>query len=329
MPKINDYKYKLSIVIPMYNAEKYIANCLDSIIDSDLPKGEYEVVIVNDGSKDKGPEIAQKYSSKHNNFVYLTQKNQGQSVARNKGIEACHGEYVWCVDSDDIVCKELSYIFEFLKATKEVDIIKTKMITFSEGQDVKYCQLDGAYTHRIGRELLLEGFHPASLCSMIVRTSLIMDNDLWLIAGIVSEDVEFSHRIYAFAKHVFTFNYITYLYLYNPSSTTHSEDVGRVINMDLSNIKVSQSFMDFSHLFYENDIKLAIYFEHLSNNVLLGMIFTMIKKRKERRGTTINRTVLNEMKRQGKYPIMGKFDSFKKTIVVKLFNIEFILKRLI
>ena len=84
---------KLSIIIPMYNAEKYIVDCLDSILKSDLPKGEYEVIIVNDGSKDKGPEIAQVYVSKHENFRYLTQENQGQSVARNYGIKEARGEY--------------------------------------------------------------------------------------------------------------------------------------------------------------------------------------------------------------------------------------------
>ena len=60
---MEDYKYKLSIIIPMYNAEKYIGICLDSILNSNLSKADYEIVIVNDGSKDKSPEIAKTYAS--------------------------------------------------------------------------------------------------------------------------------------------------------------------------------------------------------------------------------------------------------------------------
>ena len=67
----------------MYNAEKYIGICLDSILDSNLLKEEYEIVIVNDGSQDKSPEIAQDYAARYSNVTYLTQENQGQSTARN------------------------------------------------------------------------------------------------------------------------------------------------------------------------------------------------------------------------------------------------------
>lgn len=66
------YKYKLSIIIPMYNAEKYIGLCLDSIFESNLKKEKYEIVIVNDGSQDKSPKIAQDYASKVSNITYLS-----------------------------------------------------------------------------------------------------------------------------------------------------------------------------------------------------------------------------------------------------------------
>ena len=77
----------------MYNCEKYIADCLDSIINSGLSESDYEVIVVNDGSKDRGPEIAQSYAARHNHIRYLTQENQGQSVARNYGLTAAQGEY--------------------------------------------------------------------------------------------------------------------------------------------------------------------------------------------------------------------------------------------
>ena len=71
----------------MYNAEKYIGICLDSILNSNLSKADYEIVIVNDGSKDKSPDIAKTYASLYSNIIYLSQENQGQSTARNNGIK--------------------------------------------------------------------------------------------------------------------------------------------------------------------------------------------------------------------------------------------------
>ena len=85
---------KLSIIIPLYNAGKYIVKCLDSIQTSDLNIHDYEVIIVNDGSTDDGPEMAQRYAKEHENFFYYTQENQGQSVARNYGIHEANGKYI-------------------------------------------------------------------------------------------------------------------------------------------------------------------------------------------------------------------------------------------
>ncbi len=320
--KMADMRYKLSFVIPMYNSEKYIADCLDSVLESDLPKGEYEVIIINDGSKDNGAEIAQEYSVKHDNFVYLTQENQGQSVARNYGIKEAQGEYVWCVDSDDRLVADLNYIFSFLKDHPDADIIKTKIVTFKEGQPVGFVQEDGTFIHNSGRGMLLSGYHPQSLCNMIFRKSIVVDNQLKLIEGIVSEDTELSHKIYAFAKSVYTFNYITYLYLYNPLSTTNFKDKRSVLREGKSNIIVSKSFNLFSKALKDSDSELSSLFYYRSNNILLGLLLSMISRRKEREGSGINQEVLNEMKRQGVYPLKGNFDSLKKALCAKVLNIE-------
>lgn len=313
----------------MYNAEKYIGNCLDSILNSDLPKGEYEVIIINDGSKDNGPKIAQDYCAKHESFVYLTQDNQGQSVARNVGFERARGEYLWCVDSDDMLVHDLLFIFAFLKSHPDADVIKTVIKTFHEGQPVNYTQLDGNYIHKTGREMLLSGYHPQSLCNMIVRKSIIIENNLRLIPGIVSEDTELSHKVYSFAKSVYTFDYITYLYLYNPLSTNNFKDINRMLRGGMSDITISKSFASFSKSLQNADSELAKIFYDRSNNILLGLLLSMIRKRRERGGTGINQKVLEEMKMRGVYPIKGKYDSIKKIVVVKLLNIEFVLRQLI
>ena len=93
--------YKLSLIIPMYNVELYIEKCLNSCINQDLSADEYEIIIVNDGSKDNSLSIAESIAQKHNNVRIITQTNGGLSSARNTGLINSRGEYIWFIDSDD------------------------------------------------------------------------------------------------------------------------------------------------------------------------------------------------------------------------------------
>ena len=88
----------ISVVIPVYNAEKYIGRCLDSIL---VQTGKFEIIAVNDGSKDSSLQILQEYAKKHNNIRVIDQENQGIAGARNAGLRAAQGKYVTFVDNDD------------------------------------------------------------------------------------------------------------------------------------------------------------------------------------------------------------------------------------
>lgn len=90
---------KISIIIPMFNSENYIDRCLNSIVNQSYK--DLEIIVVNDGSTDNGPEICKSYEEKDHRVQVLHQKNSGQSQARNSGLEICTGEYVMFVDSDD------------------------------------------------------------------------------------------------------------------------------------------------------------------------------------------------------------------------------------
>ena len=91
-------KITFSVIVPVYNAEKYLTKCLDSVFRQ---KGDFEVIAVNDGSKDNSLEILQQYAAKHNNMRVINQVNQGVSAARNAGFAAARNKYITFVDSDD------------------------------------------------------------------------------------------------------------------------------------------------------------------------------------------------------------------------------------
>ena len=94
---------KLSIIVPVYNVEKYIRLCMESIFKQGLDENDYEVIIVNDGTPDKSMEMITDIIVAHQNIHVINQENQGLSVARNNGIAAAKGEYIQFLDSDDLL----------------------------------------------------------------------------------------------------------------------------------------------------------------------------------------------------------------------------------
>ncbi len=91
----------VSVIVPVYNVEKYIARCLDSLVNQTIKN--LEIIVVNDGSTDKSDEIIKQYQNKYSNIIYVTKENGGLSDARNYGMKYATGEYVAFLDSDDFL----------------------------------------------------------------------------------------------------------------------------------------------------------------------------------------------------------------------------------
>ena len=118
---------KLSVIIPVYNVAPYIAKCLESIYFQDVDKGDYEIIIVNDGSTDNSLSIVKKTIVNWENVKLIDQSNGGLSCARNSGLDCAIGDYVWFVDSDDwIESNSLKRIFCQSKLSNSLSPLKTK-----------------------------------------------------------------------------------------------------------------------------------------------------------------------------------------------------------
>ena len=108
---------KISVIIPVYNAEKYISQCLDSVVNQTFK--DFEIICVNDGTKDDSAHILYSYAFKYPNIRILNQKNQGSSVARNTGMEMAKGEYIYFMDADDYIHPQLLQMtYHFAKKYK-------------------------------------------------------------------------------------------------------------------------------------------------------------------------------------------------------------------
>lgn len=126
---------KVSVIIPVYNTEPYLYECLNSIINQTLK--DIEIICVNDGSTDSSLNILEKYAEYDSRIVIFSQENKGQSVARNVGLSAASGEYVYFMDSDDVLSLNAMETL-FNHATKDkTDIIYFGADVFYESEELK------------------------------------------------------------------------------------------------------------------------------------------------------------------------------------------------
>lgn len=128
---------KLSFIVPVYNLEDYIEECIMSLLNQDLSHSEYEILCINDSSTDSSLEILKRLAKEHTNIIIINQENQGVSAARNNGIKNAKGEYIWFVDGDDLIARNcLKFLITFLDE-KKLPLIRFKYKTIYTN-NIKY-----------------------------------------------------------------------------------------------------------------------------------------------------------------------------------------------
>lgn len=127
-------KHKVSIIVPVYNVEKYLVRCLESLINQTLK--EIEIILVDDGSTDGSPKICDEYAEKDSRIVVVHKQNEGLGMARNSGLALAQGEYVVFVDSDDfVVTNAYEEMYEVIKSNK-ADMLMAGYYQFDTEKDL-------------------------------------------------------------------------------------------------------------------------------------------------------------------------------------------------
>ncbi len=148
------FKYRISVIVPIYNVEKYIENCLKSLVEQTINKDDLEVLLINDGSPDNSEAICRQYAEKYPFFKLFSKENEGLSKTRNFGIEHAQGKYFVFLDPDDELTKEsLQNLADFFdKYEDEIDIITYKIVPVYNGKQseslhyrYKYLTREGIY----------------------------------------------------------------------------------------------------------------------------------------------------------------------------------------
>lgn len=212
---------KLSIIIPVYNVEKYIAQCLQSCVKQvGISHDDYEIIVVNDGSPDNSLAIVEEIAYSYLNIIIINQDNRGLSGARNTGMKHSRGEYIWFVDSDDYIQENC-----LIKIIQKLDNEKPDCLAICAANVVNdnIIRRQSYFNSKTisGIEFLKKGISPCVPFS-IWRSSFLRKNNLSFFEGIFHEDSEFSPRAYYLAKKISLINDVCYFVNQNPNSITRT-----------------------------------------------------------------------------------------------------------
>lgn len=223
---------KISIIVPIYNVEKYLKECIDSIINQSFK--DIEIILINDGSTDNSLNIMQKYAKTDSRIIIINQKNMGQGNARNKGIKIAKAPYLAFVDSDDFID---SFMFEKLykiAVTKKSDIIKCKYyrvldvdnLILNESKNMEYKEKEDFFKNILSIKqlsLMWEGLY---------KKSLFIENNLYF-KEITYEDTEILFKLFFYAKTINYTNEAFYYWRKTINSTSGSINISQIDNIFL------------------------------------------------------------------------------------------------
>lgn len=217
---------RFSVIIPIYKVEKYLYECIDSVINQTFRN--IEIVLVDDGSPDGCPQICDAYAQKDNRITVIHKKNGGLSSARNVGLQAAKGDYVIFLDSDDYYCRnDFLEIIDRKLGEKEVEALffqRKRLVDATE----EFLPLPTPYNlsaedaSSILYELAKKDKLEASAAMKVMKRTYLIEHALYFKEGIFSEDVEWFFRFAQNLQDIAVTDTVAYCYRLREGSITHT-----------------------------------------------------------------------------------------------------------
>lgn len=252
---------KFSIIIPVYNVEKYIKKCLDSVFNQSFK--DYEVIVVNDGTKDNSMDIVKEYDVK-----IINQKNQGLSVARNTGVSKAKGEYLLFLDSDDYIEKDL--LKELNKSLKNnPDLVRFQVReVYEDSSDIKdYPEQEFNNLNGVEAFNIISKYHFVETASTYVyKRDYFLKEQFSFKKGTFHEDYGLIPLVIMKASIVNSINYIGYNYLQRENSIMSSRNYEKIKK------KVDDFYNHYRYLIEEIDktnLDSKVFKSFISNSLIL------------------------------------------------------------
>lgn len=261
----------ISIIVPVYNVEKYIERCINSLLNQTLK--QIEIILIDDGSTDNSPKICDKYSCEYENIKIIHKKNNRASAARNDGIKIASGKYIALVDSDDWI--ELSMLEEMYNKSEEFQTDITMCDLKKVGVEYEYTVNQSIRQGYYDRSMIESELFPClimfediefpptiSNCTCLFRREFLIENKLFYDEDIhYCEDSIFgSKAMYNANGFYYMKNRYFYNYFYNPNSTTSICNMKKWDSYLLINKRLREYFKD-SKFDFSRQIKInMLYF---------------------------------------------------------------------
>lgn len=236
----------LSLIIPVYNVEPYIGQCLQSIADNSADMSPIEIIIVNDGTRDSSMDIVYRYSDTFPNIHIVEQDNLGLSSARMTGLKEAVGEWVWFVDSDDYLCPgALNTILGLIKQEIAADLMVFPLLWHFINDTKDFIDYDYSETQRrIGKDVLREQKIPVwGAPRYLINKRLFSSSDLFFPIGLIHEDEYFGRVLLYSAQEVIVHRKPVYCYRQSDASIMHNQTIRTSYDL-VSIYKYLSSFCD-------------------------------------------------------------------------------------
>lgn len=240
--------FKVSVIVPVYNTEKYLSKCLDSVLGQSYKN--IEIIAVNDGSTDGSLKILEDYSKKSSNIIVINKKNNGVSAARNDGLKRATGEYMMFVDSDDWI--DCNMIAEMMVQIKEenADIVKCGYVRDSIVKQDYFKLTNEKKIYKKENKIslyneIINNYKFNSACTQLFSKKLITDGMKFDSNVKIGEDLLFNLDLYTNAETVVALEECYYHYYYNDNSATTKLNLSNVITRCNDAIFVYYCFFDY------------------------------------------------------------------------------------
>lgn len=249
----------VSIIIPIYNVEQYVRQCMESVIGQTIDHSLLECIVVNDCTPDRSMDIVNEVVGKYKSeggvmsiTVLNHEQNRGLSASRNTGMKEATGEFVYFVDSDDYLYPDsLKILMSYHQREPEADVIIGNF--YDESQDRHCYRFAKAKTIRDMNNLYIGNTKKTTVWNSLIRHSILVENNIEFVEGIYFEDNLFSFQIYPLMKKVVIAPEETYFYRKNPEG----------IMLTIRKEKIAKTIKDYLFIF-------AYFINHLSGVVYVG-----------------------------------------------------------
>lgn len=244
----------ISIIIPVYNVEQYVQRCLESVMTQDVIGVDIECLIVDDCGIDRSMEIVRKSIDSYQGNIHFQiishEKNMGLSAARNTGIMKAYGDYVLFIDSDDYLTSDaLSFLISNLQQHMGIDMVVGNVKNMKD-QSILLRKFTEPWLIENSDLLFRSMFHSVFrhgiylyAWNKLIRRSLLLENKIFFINGILYEDVAWSYALFSKANSVLLLPYVTYIYENNPGSIVNTTFTKEKADLAVYSYAVSVTYM--------------------------------------------------------------------------------------